>query len=219
MLKLNTQVLSVCEGLYRSVDQLLPTLHRRDSKRKTYMTVPEMDSSFFSLLTNKTSDTRVQREHLDDDHPGVAAVWGLFEGQYIIVWLWSYEMNLELESIHEFYDFVVSKRPEDWTKEAFWNLVAGIHLKRKGFKGDKRPTPVKIPLKVGDLLLMDMKVIHAGMHFTKRRNLRAHLYWAQVAGRHGVRAQEHTFFLWESHHMFYPAWHFISEDRMKFEKH
>ena len=219
MLKLKTQVLSVCEGLYRSVDQLLPTLHRRDSKRKTYMIVPEMDSSWFSLLTNKTRDTKVQREHLDDDKPGVAAVWGLFEGQYIIVWLWSYEMNLELESIHEFYDFVVSKRPADWTEEAFWNLVAGIHLERKGFKCDKRPTPVKIPLKVGDLLLMDMKVIHAGMPFNTRRNLRAHLYWAQVAGRHGVRAQEHTFFLWDSNHMFYPAWHFISEDRVKFEKH
>jgi hypothetical protein len=207
----------VCEGLYRSVDQLLPTQSRRDSKRKAYAIMSEMDSSWFSLLTAKSKKTKVQREHLDDDKPGVAAFWGLFERQYIIVWLWSYEMNLELESIYEFYDFVVSKKPAGWTAEAFWNLVAGIHLESKGFKDAKRPTPVKIPLKVGDLLLMDMKVLHAGMPFTTAKNLRGHLYWAQVAGRNAERSQEYVSFLWETDHMFYPAWRFICEDRVRFE--
>ncbi len=66
---------------------------------------------------------------------------------------------------------MISKKPAGWTKEAFWNLVAGIHLENKGFKDTKRQTPVKISLKVGDLLLMDMKVIHAGMPFTTAQNL------------------------------------------------
>jgi hypothetical protein len=78
---------------------------------------------------------------------------------------------------------------------------------------------VKIPLEVGDLLLMDMKVIHAGMLFTTVRNLQAHLYWAQMAGRNDEQAQEHMFFLWDSNHMFYPAWRFISKDQQKFEQH
>jgi hypothetical protein len=95
--------------------------------------------------------------------------------------------------------------------------VAGIHLRNKGFKDAKRLTPVKISLKVGDLLLMDMKVIHAGMLFTTGQNLRGHLYWAQVAGRDDRPEQEHMYFLWETKHKFYPAWHFIFKERKKFE--
>ena len=47
--------------------------------------------------------TIVQLEHLDDgEFPGAGGLWGLVEGQYVVVWLISYEMNLELESIWQF---------------------------------------------------------------------------------------------------------------------
>jgi hypothetical protein len=62
----------------------------------------DMDPSWFSLLTAESKQIKVQREHLCNDKPGAAAVWGLYEVQHIIVWLWSYEMNVELESIYEF---------------------------------------------------------------------------------------------------------------------
>jgi len=208
----------VCEGLYRSVEHLLHTTEQINSqKRRKYGIQSELQPEWFSLLTCGSKLTKVQREHLDDEHPGVAAIWGLYEGQYVIVWLGSYEMNLELEFIYKFYEFVVSKKPAGWTNAAFWNLVAGIHLESKGFNDAKRPTPVKIPLEVGQLLLMDMLTIHAGMPFTEKKNLRGYLYWAKVAGRNGDLSQAHTTFLWTTDHPFYPAWRFICEDRAKFE--
>ncbi len=88
-------------------------------------------------------------------------------------------MNLELDSICNFYDFVVSKKPAGWTAGAFWSLVADIHFESKVFKDPKRQTPVKIPLKVGDLLLMVMQVI---------------LVWAQVAGRNAEGVKSTRFF-------------------------
>ncbi len=208
----------MCEGLYRSVYKLLPTHRRKDSnKRKSYSIAEQLDPRWFSLLFALDRKTKVQREHLDDVFPGAAALWGLYEGQYVIVWIGSYEMNVELEAIYEFYDSVVAKTPPGWTPEAFWNLVAGIHLEKKGFMEAKLPTPVKIPLKVGDLLLMDSKTIHAGMPFQNARDLRGHLYWAQVADRDGMLAQDHTSFLWDTDHKFYPAWRFICHGREKFE--
>ena len=57
-------------------------------------------------------------------------------------------MNVKLEAIYEFHDFVMTKKPDGWTTEAFWNLVTGIHLQKKGFMKAKLPTPVKISLKV-----------------------------------------------------------------------
>ena len=206
------------EGLYRSVYKLLPTHRRKDSnKRKSYSIADQLDPQCLSLIFALSRKTKVQREHLDDVFLGESALWGLHEGQYVIVWIGSYEMNVELEAIYEFYDSVVAKTPPGWTPEAFWNLVAGIHLEKKGFMEAKLPTPVKIPLKVGDLLLMDSKTIHAGMPFQNARDLRGHLYWAQVADRDGMLAQDHTSFLWDTDHKFYPAWRFICHGREKFE--
>jgi hypothetical protein len=93
-----------------------------------------MSPDYFSLITCTDKKTKVQREHLDDIFRGVAAFWGLCEGQYVIVWLWSYEMNLKLETIWQYYVLVVSHTPTGWTKEEFWNLVAEIHLESQGFK-------------------------------------------------------------------------------------
>eukprot|EP00291_Cryptomonas_curvata_P014613 CAMPEP_0172155134 /NCGR_PEP_ID=MMETSP1050-20130122/2448_1 /TAXON_ID=233186 /ORGANISM="Cryptomonas curvata, Strain CCAP979/52" /LENGTH=105 /DNA_ID=CAMNT_0012823981 /DNA_START=428 /DNA_END=741 /DNA_ORIENTATION=- len=101
------------------------------------------------MLKCLTRHTTVQREHVDDRDPGVGALWGLTSGQYVIVWLWTYEMNLELEMISGFYDFVMTKKPRHWSDTAFWNLVAGIHLEEKGFSTTKRPSPVKVPLEIG----------------------------------------------------------------------
>jgi hypothetical protein len=66
-------------------------------------------------------------------------------------------------------------------------------------------------------MLMDFLVIHAGMPFTNPRNLRGHMYWAQVAGREGDQAYDQTAFVWATQHKLFPGWRFICEDRMRFE--
>lgn len=234
-------VLVVCESLYRSVERLLPTEDRADSRRRKYAVMPDLISDSLSLLTCLSRKTKVQREHMDDHENGVAGLWGLVEGQYVIVWMHSYEMNLELERIAEFYDFIVDMKPTDWSDEEFWNLVCTIHLRNQKFASEMRPRPVKIPLKVliywlsfcspllinlnpplspqvGDLLLMDFLVIHSGMPFVEgSKSLRGHLYWAQVAGRDGEKASDHTTFVWSTMHKLYPGWRFISEERKQFE--
>jgi len=141
-------LLIVCESLYRSVAGLLPTAARSDSRRRPYAIMHELIPVWFSLLTCKSIKTKVQREHMDDHAIGAGALWGLEEDQYVIVWMYSYEMNLELERIAAFYDFIMTKKPPLWSDEAFWNLVSTIHLRKEGFASERRPTPVKIPLKV-----------------------------------------------------------------------
>ena len=141
-------VLVVCESLYRSVERLLPTEDRADSRRRQYAVMPDLISDSFSLLTCVSEKTKVQREHMDDLEIGASALWGLVENQYVIVWMHSYEMNLEIERIAEFYDDIVAMKPTDWSDEAFWNLVCTIHLRNQKFASEMRPRPVKIPLKV-----------------------------------------------------------------------
>jgi hypothetical protein len=141
-------VLVVCESLYRSVERLLPTEDRADSRRRQYAVMPDLISDSFSLLTCVSEKTKVQREHMDDLEIGASALWGLVENQYVIVWMHSYEMNLEIERIAEFYDDIVAMKPTDWSDEAFWNLVSTIHLRNQKFASEMRPRPVKIPLKV-----------------------------------------------------------------------
>ena len=60
-----------------------------------------------------------------------------------------------------------------------------MYLEQKGYTDDeRRPQPVKIPLRVGEFLLMDVMTVHAGMPCVRgKRSLRCHLYWPQVAGR------------------------------------
>ena len=88
---------------------------------------------------------------------------------------------------------LAQSKPAGWSDNAFWNLVASVHLENEGFTSTRRPTPVKIPLRIGDLLLMDFMTVHAGMPFVPgQRSLRGHLYWAQVAGRDGESASDHT---------------------------
>ncbi len=88
----------------------------------------------------------------------------------------------------------------------------------QGFNTDeKRPTPVRVSLEVGSLMLMDFLVIHAGMPFTSTRNLRGHMYWAQVAGRDGEEASDHSAFVWGTYHKLFPGWRFICVDRARFE--
>jgi hypothetical protein len=232
-------VLVVCESLYRSVERLLPTEERADSRRRQFAVMPDLIPDSFSLLTCVSDKTKVQREHMDDTETGASALWGLVEDQYVIVWMNSYEMNLEIERIAEFYDFIVAMKPTDWSDEAFWNLVSTIHLRNKKFDSEMRPRPVKIPLKVliswlsfcspllikpplspqvGNLLLMDFLVVHSGMPFVEgSASLRGHLYWAQVAGRDGEKASDHTTFVWSTMHKLYPGWRFISEERKQFE--
>jgi hypothetical protein len=110
--------------------------------------MPDLISDSFSLLTCVSEKTKVQREHMDDLEIGASALWGLVENQYVIVWMHSYEMNLEIERIAEFYDDIVAMKPTDWSDEAFWNLVSTIHLRNQKFASEMRPRPVKIPLKV-----------------------------------------------------------------------
>ena len=141
-------MLVVCESLYRSVERLLPTEDRADSRRRQYAVMPDLISDSFSLLTCVSEKTKVQREHMDDLEIGASALWGLVENQYVIVWMHSYEMNLEIERIAEFYDDIVAMKPTDWSDEAFWNLVSTIHLRNQKFASEMRPRPVKIPLKV-----------------------------------------------------------------------
>ena len=75
----------------------------------------------------------------------------------------------------------MSNKPEGWSDEAFWNLVAAVHLKNMGFADEKRLTPVKIPLEVGKLLLFDFKVLHSGMPSV-----------ARDCGRLGIYARAHV---------------------------
>lgn len=209
-------ILYVCETFYKAVADFLPKWDM-DSKRRKYDIVTRMIPDWFSMLTCLTKYTDVQREHIDDRDPGVGALWGLTHGQYVIVWLWTYEMNLELEMISQFYDFVMAKKPPHWSDTAFWNLVAGIHLENKGFSTTKRPSPVKVPLEIGHVLIFDFLVVHCGMPFTDP-NLRGHMYWPKVGERDGDSAQDYTNFIWDSgYHLFYPGWRFISQDRRRFE--
>lgn len=113
---------------------------------------------------------------------------------------------------------LAQSKPAGWSDNAFWNLVASVHLENEGFTSTRRPTPVKIPLRIGDLLLMDFMTVHAGMPFVPgQRSLRGHLYWAQVAGRDGESASDHTTALWDTYHPFYPGWRVIAEHRRAFE--
>jgi hypothetical protein len=188
-----------------------------DSSRRKHNIVTEMIPDWLSMVTCHSRRTTVQREHMDDICAGVGALWGLTADQYVIVWLWTYEMNLELETISRFYHSVMTKKPHKWSESAFWNLVAGIHLESKGFSTTKCPSPVKIPLEIGSMLLLDFLVIHCGMAFTDP-NLRGHLYWPQLGDRDGESAQDSTQFVWDSsQHLFYPGWRFISQDRRRFE--
>ena len=221
------RVLQVGEGLYSSVARslMLKIRERADSTRRTVDIEPNMHSSAMSLLSclgnlkvqRKMVKTLVQLEHLDDDLAGYGGLWGLVNGQYVIVWLNSYEMNRELVAIFDFWDFVMSKKPENWSNEAFWNLVACSHLENTGFTGQRRPTPVKIPLVVGKLLLFDFMVMHAGMPFEPNtESMRGHIYWAQVSGRAGIEALSRTFWPWQNHTPFYPGWRFIADTRRQF---
>lgn len=213
-------VLSVCEAVFRSVSSWLPTCDRKDSFSRKYAIPQDLIPSYFSLLSCLAIGTTAQIEHMDDHCPGASALWGLVPDQYVIVWLHSYEMNRELEELSsDFYEFVMKQpRPEEWTEEAFWNLVAGLWLKVKGFDSWRKPTPVKIPLKVGELLLMDFLIIHAGMPYVAgSASLRGHLYWAQIASREGEKASESTCFLWATYQRLYPSWRILSKDRQKFQ--
>lgn len=212
-----SRVLEVTEALYRSVAALVPTIERADSKwKRPYAINPEMISPWLSFLTCLSKKTQVQREHMDDNVRGLSALWGLTPRQYVIVWRHSYEMNCELERIHAlFYEYVMAtKKPVGWTQEAFWNLVANTHLAAHGFA---QPTPVKVPLRVGEVVLMDFNVVHAGMPFVAGGSLRAHVYWASVAGRDGEAASGQTCYLWSTYHPFYPGWKVLSRDRRRFE--
>jgi hypothetical protein len=71
---------------------------------------------------------------------------------------------------------------------------------------------------VGDLLLMDFLVIHSGMpYIDKSESLRGHLYWAQVAGRDGEEASDHSAFVWGTYHKLFPGWRFICVDQARFK--
>ena len=214
------QVLCKCEAVFRSIASWLPTCQRKDSHGKKYAIPLELDPSNFSLLSCLSKKTKVQMEHMDDNAPGVSALWGLFPNQYVIVWWFSYEMNRELEELSsDFYDFVMKQpRPSVWSEAAFWNLVADLCLKMKGFHTCRKPTPVKVPLPVGKLLLMDFLVVHAGMPFVQgEASLRGHMYWAQVAGRGGESASMSTCFLWSTYHKLYPSWRILSQGRRVYE--
>jgi hypothetical protein len=157
---------------------------------------------------------------MDDHCPGASALWGLVSDQYVIVWWNSYEMNRELDELSsDFYEFVMKQpRPEEWTEEAFWNLAAGLCLTESGFETWRKQEPVKIPLKVGELLLMDFLVVHAGMPYVDgSASLRGHLYWAQIASRDGETASGSTCFPWATYHKLYPSWRILSKDRKKFQ--
>lgn len=210
------QVLDASEAVYRHVADLMPTWGRADTKwRRLYAINPEMSSSWLSFLTCLDESAEVQLDHMDDHARGAAALWGLVKDQYLVVWLNSYQMNAELEWLHErHYAFAMTKKPAGWPAENFWNLVANTHLRAIGTKA---PTPVKVPLPVGDLLLFDFLVVHAGMPGVRGApSLRGHLYWAQIAGRDGERASEQTCFPWSTYHPFYPAWRVLAEDRRRF---
>jgi hypothetical protein len=51
-------------------------------------------------------------------------------------------MNMELEMIDKFRDNVMEKKSAGWSDEAFWNLVAFVHLEKSGFATERCPTPV-----------------------------------------------------------------------------
>ena len=212
------QVLRVCEAVYRLVLSLLPTSETADTRRRTYGSVQkELTASFVSIISCMTEKTKVQLEHMDDHLRGISALWGLVEHQYVIVWLNSYQLNLELERIAEFRASVMSRKPAGWSDDAFWNLVAGVHLENSGFGGAGRPRPVKVPLAVGDMMLFDFMVVHAGMPFVKGLpSLRGHMYFPVVAGRGALSAADITCFPWDTNHALFPGWRIIAKERQHF---
>ena len=212
-------ILTTCEILYCAVGGLLMTCERKDTTRQQVSIQLDLHPSQMSFLSHVTStdkdDKKVQMEHMDDSEPGAGALWGLVDGQYGVVVKHSYEMNLELAKIYKFREHVMVHKPRDWTKEAFWNLVANVHLEKMGFADKKRPTPVKIRLEVGKLLFFNFMVVHAGMPYAKV-SLRGHMYWAKIAGRCGHSASKGTTMLWNSAHPFYPGWRLIEAQRGDF---
>jgi len=222
-------VMDVGEALYRSVGLLMMTDSRTNSRRSKYSFNQDMHTTGMSFLSclpvrrgrqvRLPNGAIVQLEHIDDHMIGAGALWGLVAGQYVIVWLYSYEMNVELERIHKFRGDVMEKKPADWTEEAFWNLVASVHLEKSGFTTERCPTPVKIPLEVGKLLLFDFKVIHSGMPSMPDEgaaSMRGHMYWAQTASRRGYHASKYTRWPWDTSHEFFPGWDFIAKTRSRF---
>jgi len=215
------KVLDVGECLYRAAGRLFMTDSLKNSKRIKLAFNQDTHTtglSFLSCLpqTDERKGTLVQLEHVDDDMKGAGALWGLVAGQYVIVWLYSYEMNMELEMIAKFRDNVMEKKPAGWSDEAFWNLVAFVHLEKSGFATERCPTPVKIPLEVGKVLLFDFKVIHSGMPSSGPESMRGHMYWAQTASRGGEHATNHTIWPWDIRQEFYPGWSFITKTRSQF---
>ena len=213
-------ILATGEGLFRAVGGLLMTADRSDSRRLPLSLQQNLHSShmsFLSCLPDKGGiQTRLQLEHLDDWAAGASALWGLVKGQYVVVWMYSFDANREVRSITRFREEVVRHKPEEWSDDAFWNLVAYVHLQNTGFTSEKRrPTPVKIHLEVGKLLLFDFMVIHSGMPYvTDAESLRGHMYWAQFADRQGVYAHLNTVYPWL--HDFVPCWKLIKETRQNF---
>jgi hypothetical protein len=215
------RVLEVTEALYRSVAKLVTTPDRVDSRwQRQYRLVADMMPDWLSFLTCircPPGIRRAQREHMDDHEPGLSGLWGLAPKQFVIVWKGSFEANLELERLHDlYYEFVVAQKPAGWSDQAFWNLVANVHLRR--LRPKYTVSPVKVPLPVGDLLLFDFLVVHAGMPaFPRLLSLRGHLYWPRIAGRDGESPDDLTCFPWGTYHRYYPAWRVIAKGRAAFE--
>ena len=213
-------ILATGEGLFRAVGGLLMTADRRDSRRLPLSLQQNLHSSQMSLLSCLPDKlgmrTGLQLEHLDDWAPGASALWGLVKGQYVVVWMYSFDANREVRSITRFREEVMRHKPAEWSDDAFWNLVAYVHLQNTGFEKEGRsPTPVKIHLEVGKLLLFDFMVVHSGMPYVKgAESLRGHMYWAQVADRQGAYAHLNTVYPWT--HDFFPCWKLIEETRKRF---
>ena len=89
------EVLNVGEALYRSMGDLLMMDGRQDSVRQTYAFNQGMHPSGMSFLSclakggrlvQLPDGTIVQPEHLDEGlHDGCGGLWGLVEGQYVVV--------------------------------------------------------------------------------------------------------------------------------------
>lgn len=125
-------VLRISETAYSGVADLLPTDARKNSSRRKYAINHDMDPMYLSFLSCLSVRTKVQREHMDDHERGVAGLWGLVdEEQYLIFWKHSYEMNLELEKIYEFRDFVI--------QVCFFSLLSLLILVTLSRMGRKNP--------------------------------------------------------------------------------
>ena len=192
----------VVQKMYGSVISLHPS---------TKMSVVNQLSNMASVsLIQSLPSCAIQMRHIDDDMPGLGALQGLVEDQYVVIYLNSYKLVKEINICARDYDQAMSRKPKGVTNDTFWNFLMKVHLERKGFTSEHKPRPVRVPLRQGFLCVFHFFTIHSGMGASEdgtKSHFRLHFYAANMARGNGYLPHNHTSHL-SSDVTLFPAWVF-----------